>query len=77
MFAQVGKTPNAHKYRVIDLDTGQEIDFCYAADDETGEYWVYDLDEDGNIKTEIKDGERQAVKLKKKGKIKLILPEKK
>ena len=59
---------DAHLYRPFNMDTGKEIENCFSADDETGEYWQYVLDDNGNEK--IQDGE--LVTIKKMGNIKLV-----
>lgn len=62
------KSDLCHEWRCIDLDTGEDLsDNCQWADDETGEYGLYKLDEDG--KMFVADGE--AAVETKKGNIKL------
>ena len=65
-------TPNAQKHKVIDLHTGQEIIDIHSADDEFGEYYVYETAWDGQA---IRD-QRGKVKIEKKqGNIKIIPPD--
>ena len=59
---------DAHKWRVIDLNTNTEIEGCIMADDITGKYIQYRMDEDGKFIT--KNG--YLIKDKKRGNIKLI-----
>ena len=69
MRKQVGVDPDAHWWKVMDIDTGEFIDKCFFADDETGEYGVYGTDAFGKL---MLDGNHQVIHKFKKGRIKLI-----
>jgi len=64
-------TPNATKYKVIDLDTGEEILNVHSVDDEFGEYYVYKAAWDGQV---IRDNRGKVKIEKKQGNIKIIPP---
>jgi hypothetical protein len=59
-------------YDVIDLDTGKRIPLVQEADDETGEYVVIATNANGKIKL---DNDLCIIKVKKKGRIKLVKKE--
>jgi hypothetical protein len=65
--------PEAHKYDVIDLNTGHKIPCVQEANDETGEFTVLLRDEDGGLlyDTKIED----YILFKFKGNIKLVKKE--
>lgn len=62
------KDPDGKYFKVIDLDTDQEIKGCTMADDETGNYAAYEMD---GGKLRLDEG-RQPIVLMKHGRIKLV-----
>lgn len=70
MRKQIGIDSDAKYFKVIDLDTGEQIHGCLMADDETGEYIAYAKDKNGNFIWDKHKEER--VKEHKKGRIKLV-----
>lgn len=72
MYLNIRKHKEAKNYTLFDKDTGLEIKYCFEANDETGEYSVYDYDYDGNnIKMTKINGIVSLVELHKKGNIEL------
>ncbi|KKN05129.1 hypothetical protein LCGC14_1090530 [marine sediment metagenome] len=50
MYLNILENPKVAKYYTpIDLDTKKSIKYCFAANDETGEYEVYCCDENGRM----------------------------
>ncbi len=71
----IGKTPEGNKYRLIDLDTGKDISFVWAADDEAGLY--AELENDGKAILATNPGTPDAYieSITHKGSIKLVKTE--
>lgn len=63
----------ARDYKLINLDTNEEIKDCVWADDETGEYCIILRKENGNfIFDRDYDGKRGIRKVVRKGNIKFV-----
>lgn len=60
--------PNAHLYKVVDLDSGKYLQLVTAANDETGEYTIVLTDENGRIKI---GADQRIQKEDRKGNIKI------
>jgi hypothetical protein len=63
-------TPNAHLYRVVDLDSGKYLQLVTAANDETGEYTIVLTDEHGRVKI---GADERIQKEDRKGNIKITM----
>jgi len=63
MKANVNKNPMDCFYKVLDIQTGKEIQKCLWADDETGEYCI-DISSDHQLKTIIKKGKIKIIDTK-------------
>ena len=57
-------TEIAYLFKIFDLDAENYIEHVIRANQETGEYDIYEFDEDGNVSIDIATGRPEVVKLK-------------